>query len=327
MEEIYFYGADVCRDVHAVNRIYKGIDTPIDLYNALKKVWCADTCAPRLRKDWIYTNPTLGQCSITAFLAQDIFGGEVFAILTENGDRHCYNRVGNIVFDLTSEQFGEAASKLVYACQNLQDRESESQLARQEKRERYEYLKRRLPKHVEGHMFFARHGQTEGNVQKVVCGSVETGLTEKGIEMARGLAKKIIDENIKIDEILYSPLSRARDTALEISKMTGIPARLEERLVEQDFGVWEHKYGKVPEFAEAKRNFVMSYGGGESALFLCQRIYNLIDDIKKQNDKVFLLVSHGGVARAVYSYFHEMTNEEYASYALRNCELVRFDFD
>ena len=31
---------------------YPGIHTPRDLYNRLWDLWCADTCAPRMRGDW-----------------------------------------------------------------------------------------------------------------------------------------------------------------------------------------------------------------------------------------------------------------------------------
>ena len=65
-------------DAKAITVEYKGIETPVDLYDALSHVWCADTCAPRMRQNWTKENMTLGQCSITAFLAQDIFGGKVY---------------------------------------------------------------------------------------------------------------------------------------------------------------------------------------------------------------------------------------------------------
>lgn len=60
--------------------------TPRDYYDLLSDIWCEETCAPRLRKDWNNDNKTLGQCSITAFLIQDIFGGRVYGIL-RNGDK------------------------------------------------------------------------------------------------------------------------------------------------------------------------------------------------------------------------------------------------
>lgn len=111
--------------------------TPRDLYDALSGIWCEYTCAPRLRSGWSGENKTLGQCSITAFLAQDIFGGRVYGILRDGGNYHCYNVVGNCVFDLTSEQFGD--EKLCY--ENNPEQFREVHFSKEEKRLRYEYLK------------------------------------------------------------------------------------------------------------------------------------------------------------------------------------------
>ena len=139
-----FYGWQTAGKIKAKNNIYIGIETPLDLYDALSSVWCADTCAPRMRSDWSEENKTLGQCSITAFLAQDIFGGEVYAMPTDNGGVHCYNVVDGYTFDLTSEQFGEGAKKLCYEGNEIQDRESAGHFGKEEKRLRYEYLRGRL---------------------------------------------------------------------------------------------------------------------------------------------------------------------------------------
>ena len=81
--------------------------TPRDYYDILSGIWCADTCAPRMRDDWTGDNKTLGQCSVTAFLMQDIFGGKVYGILRPGGNYHCFNEAHGCVFDLTSEQFGD----------------------------------------------------------------------------------------------------------------------------------------------------------------------------------------------------------------------------
>ena len=134
-----FYGRATAT-VPAIHHEYPGINTPIDLYEALSHIWCADTCAPRMRENWTPENMTLGQCSITAFLVQDIFGGEVRGILRPGGNYHCYNVVGDCVFDLTSEQFGE--EKLDYTDNPVQSREVH--FAKTEKKERYEYLKKAL---------------------------------------------------------------------------------------------------------------------------------------------------------------------------------------
>lgn len=141
-----FFGYETAANVKVKNRIYNGIDTPIDLYDALSAIWCANTCAPRMREEWTKENKTMGQCSITAFLAQDIFGGEVYGMPTESGGVHCYNVVDGYTFDLTSEQFGEKAKMLSYENNELQDRESALHFAKEEKRKRYEYIKEHLKK-------------------------------------------------------------------------------------------------------------------------------------------------------------------------------------
>ncbi|MCR4861580.1 MAG: hypothetical protein K5884_03045 [Ruminococcus sp.] len=138
-----FYGWEKA-DVSPINDDFKGIDDPRQLYDILTGIWCEYTCAPRLREKWSKDNITLGQCSITAFLAQDIFGGKVYGVLRPGGNYHCYNVVGEAVFDLTSEQFGD--EKLDYT--NNPEQLREVHFAKAEKRERYEYLKAELLKYM-----------------------------------------------------------------------------------------------------------------------------------------------------------------------------------
>ena len=137
--EYKFYGWETA-DVPTISEEYKDISNPRELYDKLSKIWCEYTCAPRMRDKWNRDNITCGQCSITAFLAQDIFGGTVYGVPRSDGNFHCYNVVGDCVFDLTSEQFGD--EKLCYEGNPVQQREVHFQ--KEEKRERYEYLKKQL---------------------------------------------------------------------------------------------------------------------------------------------------------------------------------------
>ena len=57
-----------------------------------------------------------------------------------DGNFHCFNEAGGCVFDLTSEQFGDTV--LNYSGCPEQDRSVH--FAREEKRLRYELLKRKL---------------------------------------------------------------------------------------------------------------------------------------------------------------------------------------
>ena len=64
---------------------------------------------------------------------------------------------------------------------------------------------------------------------------------------------------------------------------------------------------------------------GETMLKLAQRIYNLLDDCAK-DDKTYLLVAHNGISRMIRSYFYDMSNEEFSSYGIKNCEILTFTY-
>ena len=176
-------------------------------------------------------------------------------------------------------------------------------------------------------IYFARHGETVWNVENKICGMTDSPLTEKGRQQARELGQKVKESGVHIDEILYSPLSRAADTATAVAEATGLPARCEPRLREQCFGKYEGTPRDGAEFRISKTHFAARYDGGESMMQLAQRIYNLLDELRQDENKTYLLVAHNGIARVVESYFHDMTNEEYSAAGIKNCELVEYRFE
>lgn len=177
-----------------------------------------------------------------------------------------------------------------------------------------------------GHLYFTRHGQTIWNVENKICGATDIALTDLGHEQAIALGKSMKEEKLQIDEILYSPLIRATETARHISEETGIPMRVEPRLKEQNFGKFESTPRDGEEFQLAKQNFINHFQSGESMLQMAQRIYNLLDDVTAQEGKVYMLVAHNGIARFIHSYFHDMDNAEFAHYGLKNCEVKKYEW-
>ena len=77
-----------------------------------------------------------------------------------------------------------------------------------------------------GHFYFIRHGQTVWNVANKICGATDIELTEKGHQQAIETGQEILRQGIHADEILYSPLMRAADTAKHISEIVGIPVTI-----------------------------------------------------------------------------------------------------
>ena len=134
MKEYNFYGWQT-----ANIRDARGL-TPRDYYDLLSELWCAGTCAPRMRPDWTPENRTLGQCSITAFLLQDLYGGQVCGVPLGDGNYHCFNAVDGCVFDLTSEQFGE--KQLDYS--DCVEQSRAVHFAKEEKQQRYNDLRQKL---------------------------------------------------------------------------------------------------------------------------------------------------------------------------------------
>ena len=162
------------------------------------------------------------------------------------------------------------------------------------------------------------------NVENKICGETDIELTEKGHEQAKEVGELIAQRKLPIDEILYSPLIRAKETARHISEITGIPMREEIRLKEQCFGKYEGTARNGEEFKKDKANFINSYDGGETMLKLAHRIYSLLDELK-EDEKTYLIVAHNGISRVINSYFYDMKNEEFAAFGIKNCEILEFD--
>lgn len=179
-----------------------------------------------------------------------------------------------------------------------------------------------------GYLYITRHGQTVWNAEGKVCGVTDIELTGLGREQAAELGRELsMSKDINIDMVIASPLKRANDTAKIISDAISVPLRTDKRIIEQNFGKYEGGGRRSDEFIEAKRHFIDSYEGGESMLRVAQRVYNFLDEIKKDKNKTYLVVAHNGIARVIHSYFFDETNKEFSKYGIRNCELVRYKWE
>lgn len=138
--EYKFLGHETADEVKLLPDCELRLRSLLELYDVLSDgIWRAETCAPRMRDKWTADNKTYGQCSITAFLIQDIFGGEVYGILRPEENYHCYNVIGGKQYDLTIEQFGDEAQSLVYDNKYPQSRDVH--FAKEEKFQRYLLLR------------------------------------------------------------------------------------------------------------------------------------------------------------------------------------------
>ncbi len=173
-------------------------------------------------------------------------------------------------------------------------------------------------------LYTVRHGETEWNVVNRICGRSDIPLTEAGVAQARETAKDF--KGTHIDLVLVSPLLRARQTADEICKELGLSYETDERLLEQDYGIYEGGYRFAEEYLRCKQNFFYNFKTGESTAQLAHRIFGLVDELKeKYADKSVLLVCHGGVCRMVHMYFHYLDNEAFLLYRIPNAGMHVYD--
>lgn len=149
------------------------------------------------------------------------------------------------------------------------------------------------------HLMLVRHGETEWNVQRRFQGQSDVSLSELGKLQAELIAERLAGQTI--DAVYVSDLKRAWDTAIPIAEKTGLEVSSEPRLRELKFGILEgltfeeaeEKYPKM--IAAWLEDFNNTPEGGETIDQFNARIVSLLDDlIGKHDEKVVLLVGHGG---------------------------------
>ena len=173
-------------------------------------------------------------------------------------------------------------------------------------------------------LYAARHGETLWNAENRICGITDLPLTEKGLLQAGELAASL--ENAGIRRIVSSPLIRAQQTSGIISRRCNISVETDERLREQNYGIFEGLDRGTPAFLENKRHFAVRYPGGESMMDVACRVYSLLEELKRMpSADTTLLVCHGGVLRVLRTYFTDMTNEVYFHYSPPNCFAEQYE--
>jgi probable phosphoglycerate mutase len=86
-------------------------------------------------------------------------------------------------------------------------------------------------------LYLVRHGETERSAQHLYSGQADVPLTEEGRRQARRAGERLA--SVAVDAIWSSPLCRATDTAAAIAEATGAPVRIDDRLIEVDYGELE----------------------------------------------------------------------------------------
>lgn len=174
-------------------------------------------------------------------------------------------------------------------------------------------------------LYYCRHGQTDWNIQGLVQGRVNIPLNEIGIQQAQEAREHLKD--LPIDLAFCSPIGRTMQTADIILKGRNIPLQEDPRLLEFYYGIYEGKSIKDEEFLARRKAHFKRVKGAESYFDVAYRVYSFLHEIEeKYPDKNVLVIAHGGLSRVVQSYFFDMENEEFETFRIGNCEIVRYDW-
>jgi broad specificity phosphatase PhoE len=156
--------------------------------------------------------------------------------------------------------------------------------------------------------YLVRHGETEWNHKKILMGQSDIPLNSLGETQIRVLPDYF--QNIKIDFIYSSDLSRAYSTAVPISNGLDLEIFPDKRLRECSAGNLEgltfpEMQEKHPDEIKLYQQDEMSYEPpeGESRNDFIKRVSTFINSmIEQHNEQSLVIVTHGGVIRAWLSY-------------------------
>lgn len=171
-------------------------------------------------------------------------------------------------------------------------------------------------------VYIVRHGEVPHNALKQYNNENED-LNENGIRQANELKEKI--KNINYDIIISSPLLRAKHTA-QIINVNNKKILINDKLKERDPGDLSGKPLTVTNRDEYwNYNTTIRYGTSENIREFFKRIYNFLEDLKKEDYESVLIVAHSGVSKAFNGYFEGIKDGMFLDRGLKNCEIKEYE--
>jgi probable phosphoglycerate mutase len=175
-----------------------------------------------------------------------------------------------------------------------------------------------------------RHGQAENNVNRILVGRhIESHLTDYGRQQVEDTARYL--QNVPIERVYVSPVTRTVETAKIVSKILGISYEIDERLYEIELGKLVgmnyddiiDKYGNLFLKFYAGTDSTLSNYGVESFTAVKRRIKNLMDEIKEtEHDKNVLMITHLDPIKAAISVLLDLKPEALFHWHIRNAALT-----
>lgn len=181
-------------------------------------------------------------------------------------------------------------------------------------------------------MYFLRHGETDGNKNKVLQGRIDNPLNDDGRSQAMKAREEI--EGISFDAVYTSPLKRAMETATIASGLTEDELILDKRIVEISFGDMEGNVVSrdnqvMVDFFWHPEKYV-PVNNAESYVEMLDRIKNFLKDIeekyKDSPNANILVVSHGALIHGVIMLVKGLEIKDIWKANVANCSITVIEY-
>ena len=172
-------------------------------------------------------------------------------------------------------------------------------------------------------LYVIRHGETNMGKNNIIATENEP-LNETGRRQAIEVGREI--RKLNINKIYCSPIQRAKDTLQLFGLDKNIPVIIENRIKERSMGIYEN----VP-FEKLKWNEFWNFNSDklypklETMKNVYERISEFLNELKSSNNNDnILIVTHGGISRAIYWYFNGIPKDGNSSNINENCKIYSY---
>ena len=170
-------------------------------------------------------------------------------------------------------------------------------------------------------LYLVRHGRTSANARGLLQGRLDPPLDDVGRQQAEAIAAMVGD----VDEVICSPLARARETATYF----GREPTVDERWIELAYGEYEGMPTEEvpPEIWQAWReNSNFKTKGGESFGDLDARVRAACEDLQpRMHESSIVVVSHVSPIKSAVAWSLGVTMEIMFHCHLSQASLCRID--
>lgn len=171
-------------------------------------------------------------------------------------------------------------------------------------------------------IYIVRHGETEANKKGYAQGWTDVPLNENGRIIAELTGRGL--KGIRFDHCFSSPLIRAKETAEILLRESGnsVSISFDDRIKEMNFGSFEGmsvRDERVLQFLKAPM-VDYKFPDGESLQEVMERTQEFLKAlVAKDDDKTYLVSTHGCALRAMLNFLYEDTDNYWHGHVPYNC--------